>query len=226
MTEADSLRHAMEDDAAQYRFRSVDIERAMRVGRRMRTRRHLLATGGVLAATAALVTVVSVGLPGAATDRRDTTVAPSDPSVKPDGDVIPTGMHDATGEFVLYLVAGYQTINRQGIPVPGDGYGLALGHRDTNGSIVPLTITGSSDLSPGFHSLTRGAVPLYGFYSGPVARIRVSSDDHEVGATIARWSRNPDIAIFWVSPSNGFAAATKGAYDISAYDVNGETLPH
>lgn len=228
MNDAEALRHAMRADDGQD-FRPVDVERVMRLGARMRTRRRLAVAGGALAVVAAvLIGVGNLGLGGTGTDPAQpvliTVGQPADPAAARDGDVIPTGVHTGGGEYVLYFVSGYVEYNRQSQPLPGSGYGLTLGYRGHDGVISPVTTTGSIDLKQGFHSVTLGVVPLFGFYSGPATRVVVTSGGRTAAAHIAKWSSNPGIVVFWFTPDQGITNKPKADFDITAYDSHGHAL--
>jgi hypothetical protein len=199
----------------------------MRLGARMRTRRRLFVAGGALGVVAAvLIGVGSLGFGG--TDPAQpiliTVGQPADPAATRDGDVIPTGVHTGGGEYVLYFVSGYTQFNRLSQPMPGSGYGLTLGYRDRDGVVSPVTTTGSIDLTEGFHSITLGVVPLFGFYSGPATRVVVTSGGRTAGAHTAKWSSNPGIVVFWFTPDQGITNEPKADFDITAYDSHGHAL--
>ena len=63
------------------------------------------------------------------------------------------------------------------------------------------------------------AVPEFGYYAGPAAKITAREGGQPVQAHLARWSVNPAVVIFWFSP------ASASPQDLTAYNSAGQPLP-
>jgi hypothetical protein len=146
----------------------------------------------------------------------------------PAGAVIPAGIRDQAGELVLFVVRIHL---RQ---LPGTGFGIMAGHRATSGTLtgdVETNETTGSATAPGFHAVESPietgdpgtAIPEFGYYAGPAAKITASAGGKQVQASIARWSLNPQIVIFWF-PATARPSAT-APHGLTAYDASGHLLP-
>jgi hypothetical protein len=142
--------------------------------------------------------------------------------------VIPAGIRDQAGELVLFVVRIHL---RQ---LPGTGFGIMAGHRATSGTLtgdVETNETTGSATAPGFHAVESPietgdpgtAIPEFGYYAGPAAKITASAGGKQVQASIARWSLNPQIVIFWF-PATARPSAT-APHGLTAYDASGHLLP-
>jgi hypothetical protein len=119
--------------------------------------------------------------------------------------------------------------------LPCTHFGLMLGTKDlataaTSGvtGIYATNEFSGSDLAPGFHagSLSGGGNQvqdwyLLGYYVGPAATISVPLNGVATPATVAAWSVNPDVKIWWVSGK----ASVPAFGTPSAKDAKGSPLP-
>ncbi|MET1075360.1 MAG: hypothetical protein ABWY11_22120 [Umezawaea sp.] len=236
MTDLDALRSALRGTAGD--SPSVDVERVMRSGRRIRTRRRLVLGGGVVSGTAALlVGIIALGRsgPGAAPPPtvEITAARPGDSAPVPVGDVIKTGFD---GE-VLYFVAGYRdrelfdpsaTVSakesaRRDVDT---GYALALGAGDGGPAVQTTPLYGRGT---GFTIITTHdgtTTRLYGCYQGPVNRIVLELDDQVMGAAHqAPWSADGTMTVFWFTPDEVPTGSALDNIRLTAYDEQGNRLP-
>jgi hypothetical protein len=142
--------------------------------------------------------------------------------------VISTGVKDGAGELVFYGV----TIHMR--QLPGTTFGIMAGQRDSSGALtaqVEANETAGSDTAPGFHAVEAPlavgrpavAIPEFGYYAGPAAKITALAGGRQVTASTARWSVNPSIVIFWFRPTvNPAGTALHG---LAAYGTGGHQLP-
>jgi len=145
---------------------------------------------------------------------------------RPYGAVISTGIRDSAGELVFYAVRIHVT------QLPGTTFGVMGGYRDASGKLtgdVEANEFSGSDTAPGFHAVeapmtaSGQAVPEFGYYAGPAAKITGVVGGRRILADHAQWSVNPKIVIFWFSPSaNHGAQAVTG---LAAYNAHGKRLP-
>ncbi|MGN9778646.1 hypothetical protein ACTMS0_23190 [Micromonospora sp. H33] len=220
MNEVDQLRQAMR--ATERTHRDVlDLSTIMREGRRVRRRRRLAGTGGVLLSMAVVVGV-AVGVLGprppeperqpapAATAPTHPTATPSqDESTEeqqPVGDVVDTGIRYGSEERIFYFVQ--VELPQQ----PQVTIGLVAGRRAADGNLTSDFLANDvegSDRRPGFHAIgydhvgsvpTKPRVPTFGYFVGPAKRIVGTVDGRQVTARLARWSRDPQVVIFWFDP--------------------------
>jgi hypothetical protein len=81
---------------------------------------------------------------------------------------------------------------------------------------------------PDFHQLGYDesesvfAVPTFGYFVGPAARIIGTVDGRQVDATVARWSLDKQVVIFWFDPAS--LAPGKRLDGIVAHDGAGRRL--
>ncbi|WAL68245.1 hypothetical protein ORV05_10915 [Amycolatopsis cynarae] len=178
---------------------------------------------------------ISVARPPApATTAGESSAPPEDvvptagESSTPVGDVVPTGIHDEAGEIVLYAVGLDEAA------LPDVHFGLAVGHRGPSGRVamdrVANVITGT-DRAPGFRVFdggtdeteTRTWVPAFGYYVGPAARITTTVRGKTVEASLASWSKDPNVVFFWFTrdevPDGTLATPPR------AYTADGSALP-
>lgn len=212
MTDLDALRAALHG-TQQNEPGSVDIDRIMTIGRRIRRRRRLTAGGAALGVTAALLfgaSSLNQVRPHRDTAQPQLVISAgqaADPAASPLGQVLATGIQDQQGEQVLYFTAtAGDPVNPTG-PPPAE-LGITEGHRTATGAIVPgVTGIGTAG-NEGFHALTQLLVHnghdtlLFGYYTGPARRITVDVNGKEVQAHQSAWSRDPAIIGFWFDPSS------------------------
>jgi hypothetical protein len=119
--------------------------------------------------------------------------------------------------------------------LPCTHFGLMLGTKDLATSATS-GVTGmyatnefaGSDIAPGFHGtgLSGGGNQVQdwyviGYYVGPAATISIPLNGVATPATVAPWSVNPDVKIWWVTgKANVPAFGTP-----SAKDAQGKPLP-
>ncbi len=230
MIDLDTLRAGLRDEADQP-LAAVDIAKVMAAGRRIRWRRRLLAGSAVTAVTAAVVVVTAMaGNGGAAAGQRSVTGAPggaASTSATPDsgvlGELIHTGIRTAQGELVIY-----------GVPVdeaqlPGIHFGFMAGAGQPPAPLVETNETAGSDRGPGFHAVEGGivtngvAVPEFGYYVGPAAKITAAVGGRRIQAHHATWSEDSSVVVFWFDPAD--VKPGTDATHLAAYDANGRALP-
>ena len=145
-----------------------------------------------------------------------------------EGRVISTGIAGAAGEVVFY---GVRIHLRE---LPGTTFGIMAGQRDSSGGLTPEVETNEttgSDTAPGFHAVESSAsvgspavaIPEFGYYAGPAAKITAVEGGQQVQAGTARWSVNPGIVIFWFPPGTDPGGAP--LQDLTASDAAGHQLP-
>jgi hypothetical protein len=232
MTDLDTLRRALQAPPATD-LGGLPIGQVMVRGRRLRRRRRILAAAGTAALAAVLVTVVaSTGQFGKASRPRH-LVPPLSPGHSvpqghnaPYGSVIATGIRDSAGELVFYAVRIHLA------QLPKTTFGVMAGYRGPGGKLtgaVESNEFSGPDTAPGFHaveapmSANGRAVPEFGYYAGPAAKITGTVDGRSVQADQARWSENPKIVIFWF-PARGNPAAHP-VTGMAAYNAKGKLLP-
>ncbi|MGC4854880.1 hypothetical protein ACLQ24_16180 [Micromonospora sp. DT4] len=250
MSELDRLREAMR--ATERPDAVLDLASVMREGRRLRTRRRITGAAATVAAGLVAVTAVVVDPTGSherspteppplvavappsgggtpmATSEEPTpppTKVRGVPGPKPLGQVIDSGIGHGTDRRVYFVVA---------VMVPGAPrvtIGLAAGRRAADGTVstdILVNDVEGADRSPGFHQIGYDEsesvfpVPTFGYFVGPAARIIGTVDGRQVDATVARWSLDKQVVIFWFDP----ATLTPGARldGIVAHDSAGRRL--
>jgi hypothetical protein len=239
MNDIDDLRAALRRPPAEP-FAEPDLARIMADGGRIRRRRKLVNATGALAAAAAVVAIVvfAVQLRRPAPIARPALPAPTvsttanvpsatlPPEPQPLGDVVLTGVQSPGGEeMVLYAIAIDQ-------PVLKDiHFGLVAGYRDARGSVQALLETNeteTSDRSFGFHATDGGEilrdrlVPVFGYFSGPAAKITTTVHGATKIAKQQQWTEDPTVVFFWFDPSD--VPSSQSLTPLVAYDVSGNRL--
>ncbi|MFG1881640.1 hypothetical protein [Micromonospora sp. NPDC049102] len=147
------------------------------------------------------------------------------PNPKPLGQVIDSGIGHGIDRRVYFVVA---------VTVPGAPrvtIGLAAGRQAPDGTVstdILVNDVEGADRSPGFHQIgyeeseSAFPVPTFGYFVGPAARIIGTVDGRQVDATVARWSLDKQVVIFWFDPTT----LTPGARldGIVAHDSAGRRL--
>jgi hypothetical protein len=236
----------------------LDLDRIMAKGRWARRRRRLAAGGGsvclALAVTAGIAGIGRFGhhaagppLPaGPAASSQSTRFSNLPPSPvptpspsrtpraavsgsRPEGKVIDTGISDAQGELVLWVVKVRDNA------IPQTHFGIMAGTRTRAGKLIPGVMTNESNGSgtaPGFHALESPiaagqpevSFPEFGYYAGPAAAI--TGRAHGTGllhAAIAHWSRDHTIVLFWFPPQAN--PGGRRLTSLTATDARGNLLP-
>ncbi|RJQ84892.1 hypothetical protein [Amycolatopsis panacis] len=236
--EIDQLRAALREPLPEP-FAAPDVPRIMAEGKRLRRRRRVLGGAGAAAAVVAVLAVVfaAVGLRSTGPAPAPVAAAPSAPSLPPalsvvpgpvappvkavpSGDVIDTDTFTPDGQLVFYFVALDSEI----------GFGVMAGLRTANG-LQPLYLTNETRmpaLSFGFHATSGGQltdrtwVPVYGYFSGPAARITTTIGGRTIAAHLGRWSGRPDVVVFWFDQSD--VPSTSRLTPLIAYAEDGGRL--
>ncbi|MGW9195481.1 hypothetical protein [Micromonospora chersina] len=224
VNEVDELRRAMLATERTDR-NGLDLAGIMREGRRVRRRRRVAGTGAV----AAVVAAVLIGVGGAVARTRPAeppgpaatapaaappatagpsptpTPGPTEPTARPVGAVVGSGIRYGADERVFYVVS-------VDVPeLPGVTIGLVAGRRSPTGELTTDYLVNDvegTDRRPGFHQIgydqqrvsTDAPVPTFGYFVGPAARIVGTVDGRHVEARLARWSEDPRLVIFWFDP--------------------------
>ncbi|MEU7787080.1 hypothetical protein [Amycolatopsis sp. NPDC049159] len=219
-------------------FAEPDLAAIMAGGARLRRRRRVLTGTAGIAAAAAVVLVfvfaIQVRQPAPAPVAQPpapvpstlttapTTAAPAE--APPIGDVIGTGIKTARGEIVFFARA-------VDLPqLPDIHFGLVAGFRSGE-TLQPVLMTNEfrgSDRSFGFHATDGGelsgdeVIPVFGYFAGQAARITTTVHGKTVEASLARWSGDPAVVVFWFDP----AAVPDSAVltPLIAYDADGKRL--
>ena len=249
MTDLGTFRQALKGqdppglDPTAPRIHALDVSVIMAKGRRLRRRRRLAVAGGVLCLAAAVSGTVtgisqltrpapSLSLHPATSGGSRTapisvgTAAPA-PSPSRMGRLVPSGIHAGEGELVFY---GVRVHVRQ---LPKVSFGITAGLRGPSGALtgeVETNETSGSATAAGFHAIeaamTVGSpavhVPEFGYYAGPAAAITARQGGRLVHASLARWSANPGIVIFWFPATTANTSALTG---LAAYSATGHQLP-
>ncbi len=154
----------------------------------------------------------------------------AEPRSRPEGKVIDTGIRDAAGELVLYVV---KVDLRQ---LPDTHFGVMAGHRAPDGTLtagVMVNETTGPATAPGFHAvespISTGQplvpFPEFGYYAGPAASITGRAGGHGrlLHAQTARWGLNHKIVIFWFPPRAN--PHHRQLTSLTARDSHGSPLP-
>ncbi|MER7444983.1 hypothetical protein [Micromonospora avicenniae] len=160
------------------------------------------------AAGAHTATPTTAPTPGPTTTAAPTATTGSGRSTpKPVGTVLFSGIRYGVEERVFYVV---------GVDVPKAPQvkiGLVAGRRDAAGELTPDVLINDvvgRDRHAGFHEIgydqqgdrrVHPPVPTFGYFVGPAARIIGTVDGREVSATLARWSEDSRVVIFWFDPT-------------------------
>ncbi|WP_422739876.1 hypothetical protein ACN263_12015 [Micromonospora sp. WMMD729] len=147
------------------------------------------------------------------------------PDPKPMGQVIDSGIGYGADRRVYYVVA--VTVPE----APKVTIGLAAGRRAGDGTVrtdILVNDVDGADRSPGFHQIgydeseSANPVPTFGYFVGSAARITGTVDGRQVDATLARWSLDKQVVIFWFDPDT--LAPGKRLDGIVAHDRAGRRL--
>ncbi|WP_370945428.1 hypothetical protein AB5J62_40985 [Amycolatopsis sp. cg5] len=233
MNDLDALRTALNE--APPEGLALDTSAVLADGKRLRRRRQLLQGSGVVG-VAAVVTAVVLGsgllravppTPDAPIAAPPSTSVPVEPQSVPYGDVISSGIKAAGGEFVYYAVRIDDPVN-----LPQTHFGLMTALRAPDGKITELLFVnetgGVSDRKPGFREVDGGEqikgtyVPVFGYFVGPVAKITTTAHGKEVQASLAKWSVDPSVTVFWFDPQ--LVDSDKALSPPYAYDAAGNKL--
>jgi hypothetical protein len=153
---------------------------------------------------------------------------PTSAAPQPIGEPVTTGIRYGDDERVFYFVA-------VDLPhAPEVKVGLVAGRRSPDGALIAdhlLNDVEGNDRRPGFHEigyepsdqvLPATAVPTFGYFVGPAAKIVGTVDGYEIIARQTLWSEEPEVVIFWFDPQS----VTPGQRldGIVAYDAQGRKL--
>ncbi|WP_328446356.1 hypothetical protein [Amycolatopsis sp. NBC_00438] len=238
MNDLDDFRAALRQPPAEP-FAEPDLSRIMAEGTRLRRRRRVLTTTGGLAAAAVVVLVVVFALqlrqpspapvarppaPTAASSVPPPTTADTPPP-EPLGEVVGTGIRTAAGEIVIFAKA----VDDPQL-FPDIHFGLVAGFRSGE-NLEPVLATNEfrgSDRSFGFHATDGGEVlndqtiPVFGYFAGQAASITTTVRGKTVQANLAKWSKDPNVVIFWFDPVAVPDSAS--LTPLIAYDSKGSRL--
>ncbi|MEV6875654.1 hypothetical protein [Amycolatopsis sp. NPDC051128] len=222
-------------------FAEPDLARIMADGTRIRRRRRVVTSAAGIAAAAVVVLVVAFAVqlrqpapapvaqqpsPVSVTPMKTpNTPSTGPPEARPMGEVVGTGIRTSAGEIVLFARA----IDEPRM-LPDVHFGVVAGLR-SGASLRPLLVSNEirgSDRSFGFHATDGGElvqdqlIPVFGYFTGPAAKITTTVRGKTVEATLAKWSVDPDVVFFWFDPA---AVPDSGALTpLVAYDANGKRL--
>jgi len=65
-------------------------------------------------------------------------------------------------------------------------------------------------------------IPVFGYFSGPAAKITTSVHGQTVAANLATWTEDPSVVFFWFDPD--LVADSASLTPLIAYDANGKRL--
>jgi hypothetical protein len=141
---------------------------------------------------------------------------------RPYGAVIRTGIQNKPGELVFYAVHVHVK------QLPGTTFGIMGGYQDSAGhlsGVVETNETSGSDVSEGFHAIEApiNSIPEFGYYAGPAAKITGTVGGQTIQASLAHWSVNPKVVIFWFSPADD--PSGQDVTSLAAFDAQGKPLP-
>jgi len=240
MNDLDDLKRAMQSPPG-YAPGELDLGEIMRSGGRLRLRRRLV-TGAPAAAAVVVLLVGGSQLIGPRTNPgRGTPIAPaaaapvstpatpptvvgSEPTQKPWGTLIRTGLVTPYGEWVFYAVAIKEAA------IPDTHFGITLGQLrgDQLDASILINESHGSDRAPGFHSgetptnIGGRTTPAFGYYVGKPYRITAVLHNKTVTATQRAWSIDPSVVVFWFDPAEvGLGASLT---HLTAYDRLGKKL--
>jgi hypothetical protein len=159
---------------------------------------------------------------------RNTSAAPrppatnsTEPEATPLGEVIPSGLKSADGEWVFYGVAVTESV------APDVDFGIMAGRRVAGGEVTAGVMANEvegSATAPGFHAVSGSMnvdyrdTPTFGYYAGPAAKITAKIGGRTVTASQAAWSENPSVVVFWFAPKSTIE-------NLTAFDAAGKKLP-
>lgn len=240
--ELDRLRAALQEAPAEP-FAEPDLDRIFKEGGRIRRRRRFLtSSGAALAVVAVVFGAAWLRSPGSAPEPVHAAASPS-PMVtsvasstplpaptsaesRPLGEVISTGTYAEGAELVFYATEIDDPDN-----LPNVQFGVMASLSEPDGNLRPLYLANESDgkdRSFGFHATSGGTtvadvwVPVYGYFSGPAARIETTVDGRTVPAHTARWSEDPDVVVFWFDQDD--VPSAESATPLVAYSADGKRL--
>ncbi|RSD25840.1 hypothetical protein [Amycolatopsis eburnea] len=232
MNDLDDFRAALRQPPEEP-FAEPDLAAIMAGGTRMRRRRRVLTSVAGVAAAAVVVLVVGFAVqvrqPAPAPVAQppapvSTTSAPSTAAEQPMGDVIGTGIKTTRGEIVFFARAV------DAPELPDVHFGLVAGFRsgETLESVLMTNEFRGSDRSFGFHATDGGelsgdeVIPVFGYFAGQAARITTTVHGKTVDASLARWTEDPNVVVFWFDP----VAVPNSAVltPLIAYDAAGKRL--
>jgi hypothetical protein len=204
----------------------------------MTTRNRWLPVAGAAAACVAVIAAGTVAAnatadrarPAAAPAAAAAAARPSAPPVAapdagepvapaPIGEIVDTGLPAADGRYVLYAVPVDLA------ELAETTFGVMLGRRLPDGTLtadVTSNEVEGPDRAPGFHAVqgpVEKAMPTFGYYAGPAARITATAGKRTVTAQRAVWSEDPRVVLFWFRP------AEQPLTGLTAYDRAGRRLP-
>lgn len=228
MSDVDRLRAAMREPVE---FATVDVERIMAAGTRIRRRRQLRNAATAVAGVAAVMVIVVGGVdwlrPAAVQPGVQPTLTVTSPARPTSmsgkriyGHLVRTGSMDELGELVFYFydLAEFAT--------PDVRFGLVGARMSPEGRMFDFYATNETEGSgtaPGFHGASiangNGRIPAFGYYAGPAAKITAVIDGKTVEAHQANWSEDPTIKVWW------FDYSASEPSDLAAFDGSGKPLP-
>ena len=238
--ELDRLRAALQEAPAEP-FAEPDLDRIFKEGGRIRRRRRFLtSSGAALAVVAVVFGAVWLRSPGGAPEQvhaaaspppvvtsvASSTPAPTPAESRPLGEVISTGSYTDGAELVFYATEIDDPDN-----LPAVQFGVMASLYEPDGNLRPLYLANESDgkdRSFGFHATSGGTtisdtwVPVYGYFSGPAARIETTVDGRTVPAHTARWSEDPEVVVFWFDQDD--VPSAERATPLVAYSADGKRL--
>jgi hypothetical protein len=151
----------------------------------------------------------------------------------PFGKVVSTGIRAGGDERVLYAVA----LDPTPPGATGSTFAIVAGRRSMSGNVTGeymTTETAKADGIAGFHAIELGdssefapryqspAMPIFGYFVGPAARIVATRNGKRIDAELAHWSENPGVVIFWFDPD--LLPAPQANLQIDAFDADGLAL--
>nr|WP_202507944.1 hypothetical protein [Amycolatopsis rubida] len=235
------MRAALQEAPAEP-FAEPDLDRIFKDGARIRRRRRFLtSSGAALAVVAVVFGAAWLRSPGGAPEQvhaaasppmvtnvsSSTSVpAPTSAESRPLGEVISTGTYADGAELVFYATEIDDPDN-----LPTVQFGVMASLYEPDGDLRPLYLANESegkDRSFGFHATSGGTtvsdvwVPVYGYFSGPAARIETTVDGRTIPAHTARWSEDPDVVVFWFDQDD--VPSAESATPLVAYSADGKRL--
>ncbi|MGV9297760.1 hypothetical protein [Amycolatopsis sp. NPDC003676] len=241
--ELDRLRAALQEAPAEP-FAEPDLDRIIKEGGRIRRRRRFLTSSGAAMAVVAVVFGAAwLRSPGSAPEQVHAATAPTPSAIatttsattpapaptsaeKPLGEVISTGTYTDGAELVFYATEIDDPDN-----LPTVQFGVMASLYEPDGNLRPLYLANESDgkdRSFGFHATSGGTtvadiwVPVYGYFSGPAARIETTVDGRTIPAHTARWSEDPEVVVFWFDQDD--VPSAERATPLVAYSADGKRL--
>ncbi|WP_163508407.1 hypothetical protein [Fodinicola acaciae] len=208
--------------------RPLDPVGVIKRGRKIRTRRRVLAGLAAVAVVGAAAVVPRLGATTVTTSASDDASrsyvcpapgvarkpAPGSVPLKeikvsnlvpavPAGDAICTGAFDSKGEAIIFFV------RTNGDPTK---FTIWEGRRDAAGEYFGYfrgedynLTSGSADLKPGFHILLGDGFNnfVFGYYAGPAAEVEFIAQGRKMDTHVQKWSENPDVRFVWFRIPSG-----------------------